>query len=307
MPKRPPRPHIRTTAVSEIANSSKSTKSSEKIVVPIDQISVRSSQPRRYFDADRLEQLTTSIQEFGILEPLLVRANGTGYELIAGERRLRAAQQAGLSDVPIVVHDLTDKQAVQVALMENLQREDLNPVEETEAILDWLCLEFDCDRPSVISLFYTAANAQSRDTDLKKNVFLQIEKIKTLFAELGRFSADSFRTSRLPLLNLPNDVLKTLREGKIQYTKAQAIARVQDKRKRTKLLKEAIAKDLPLSTIRERVDALKPAPNATPERIFKKRWTNLGQQISKSQAWQDEGKQQRISELLDELEHLTQS
>ena len=85
-------------------------------------------QPRRYFDPDRQAQLIKSVQEHGILEPLLVRPLADGlYELVAGERRYRAAQELGLKEVPVVIREFDDKQALQVALIENLQREDLNP------------------------------------------------------------------------------------------------------------------------------------------------------------------------------------
>ena len=92
-------------------------------------------QPRRWFDPEKMAHLVKSIQEHGILEPLLVRPLPNGaLELVAGERRFRAAQEVGLSEIPIVVKELDDRQALQVALLENLQREDLNPIEETEGI-----------------------------------------------------------------------------------------------------------------------------------------------------------------------------
>ncbi|MHC5728871.1 MAG: ParB/RepB/Spo0J family partition protein, partial [Nostoc sp.] len=105
--------------------------------IPISLIKLPASQPRRYFDPQKLEELSRSIQKLGILEPLLVRPLLSGdYELVAGERRLRASQIAGLTEVPVVVHDIDDITTYQVRLVENLQREDLNPLEETEGILE---------------------------------------------------------------------------------------------------------------------------------------------------------------------------
>lgn len=89
-------------------------------------------QPRQVFDEAALAELVQSVRERGVLQPLLLRRNGPGYELIAGERRFRAAQAAGLSDVPAIVMDVSDRDALELALIENLQRADLNLVEEAE-------------------------------------------------------------------------------------------------------------------------------------------------------------------------------
>ncbi|WP_173918110.1 ParB/RepB/Spo0J family partition protein [Halobacillus sp. Marseille-Q1614] len=90
-------------------------------------------QPRKYFTEEALEELANSIKEHGILQPLIVRKSIKGYELIAGERRYRAAKQAGLETVPVIVREMTDNQMMEVALLENLQRENLTPVEEAQA------------------------------------------------------------------------------------------------------------------------------------------------------------------------------
>jgi ParB family chromosome partitioning protein len=89
-------------------------------------------QPRRHFDPAALADLVASIREHGVLQPLLVRQIDSGYQLIAGERRLRAAQEAELADLPVIVMEVSDKDAAEITLIENLQREDLNPIEEAE-------------------------------------------------------------------------------------------------------------------------------------------------------------------------------
>jgi len=106
----------------------------EFIRCPINRVKPDPNQPRRNFDKEALDDLVISIREQGIIQPLIVRRVGDNYELIAGERRWRAAQLAGLKEVPLVIKDVTEGQAFEMALVENIQREDLNPIEEAEAI-----------------------------------------------------------------------------------------------------------------------------------------------------------------------------
>src|SRR4030043_1300440 len=99
----------------------------------IEEIIPNPSQPRKHFDESKLRELAESIWEKGILEPLLVRRADQGYELIVGERRWRAAQKAGLKEVPVVVKEVEGREALEISLIENLQREDLNPIKKAEA------------------------------------------------------------------------------------------------------------------------------------------------------------------------------
>lgn len=103
---------------------------SSTLEIAIDRIAPSPFQPRRTFDEGKIEELAGSIRNQGIIQPLVVRRKNDGYELIAGERRWRAAMKAGLSRVPVVVRQASDHEALQLALVENLQREDLNPIEE---------------------------------------------------------------------------------------------------------------------------------------------------------------------------------
>ena len=100
---------------------------------PIEEIRPHRGQPRKTFSPEKLDELAASIREKGIIQPLVVRSKGDHYELIAGERRWRAAQKAGLREVPVVIQDVSDDTALEMALIENIQREDLNAVEEAEA------------------------------------------------------------------------------------------------------------------------------------------------------------------------------
>jgi ParB family transcriptional regulator, chromosome partitioning protein len=306
--KRAPKPELRNVAAilnrETVAQPDPSAQPSQSI--SLEKVHLPAKQPRRFFDAGKLAQLVESVKEFGILEPLLVRPLENGeYELVAGERRLRAARELGLTEVPIAVHDLDERQALQVALMENLQREDLNPVEETEAVLDLLAIALELDRAEVISILHQAYNAKQRGQELNQNVLIQLEKIESLLSEIGRFNVGTFRSSRLPLLNLPNDILSALRDGEIEYTKAQAIARVKDEEQRTKLLKQAISKNMPLSEIKSRIQTIKPESEQPPEKVAAQRLGEIGKRLQKSDVWSDRKKRDRITKLLDELDRLT--
>lgn len=106
--------------------------------VPLDQITQNPFQPRKSFDKDELASLSASVKEHGILQPLVVRPQGEQYQLIAGERRLRAAQDAGLTSVPVRIVDFNDQQVLEAALVENIQRTDLNPIEKAHGFKDYL-------------------------------------------------------------------------------------------------------------------------------------------------------------------------
>jgi ParB family chromosome partitioning protein len=113
--------------------SSTPTEGESLIEVSIDEIKPNPNQPRKLFDPDGLDQLAASIRASGVLQPVIARKTPHGYELIAGERRWRATRQAGLERIPLIVREATDAESLELALVENLLREDLNPIEEGEA------------------------------------------------------------------------------------------------------------------------------------------------------------------------------
>ncbi|WP_069074072.1 ParB/RepB/Spo0J family partition protein [Nostoc sp. KVJ20] len=281
----------------------KSVESSQTL--SIQQIQLPAKQPRRYFDQEKQAQLIKSIEEHGILEPLLVRplANGN-YELVAGERRYRAAQSIGLSELPVVSKELDDQQALQVALLENLQREDLNPVEETEAILDLLSLTLKISTDEVSSILNRANHAKNRHQQLEENVFLQLQALESILSGLGKFSAESFRTSRLPLLNLPAEILKALREGKIEFTKARAIAQVKNEDQRQALLKLALSKNLSFREIKQKIKELNVREEIPPSTSYVQRYSQIGKQLKKTSVWNDASKRAKLDKLLSQLEEL---
>ena len=105
----------------------------EELMVNINKVEPNKEQPRKNFDEDALLELSESIKQFGVLQPLIVQDRDTYYEIIAGERRWRAAKLAGVKEIPVIVKKLTPQEMVEISLIENIQREDLNPIEEAIA------------------------------------------------------------------------------------------------------------------------------------------------------------------------------
>lgn len=162
--------------------------------VPIDAIVPNPLQPRRHFDAEALQELAESIRRKGVLQPLVVRPADRGYELIAGERRLRAARLAGLVTVPVIVRELADEERLEVALAENLARADLNPVETARALAT-LVEDLGCPKAEVAR-------------------------------RVGRSRASVANAIRL--LELPDDVLEMLERGELSEGHGRALLMCKD-------------------------------------------------------------------------------
>ena len=176
----------------------------------IEEIIPNRSQPRKHFDESKLQELAKSIKEKGILEPLIVRKTDQGYELIVGERRWRAAQKAGLKEVPVVVKEAEGREALEISLIENLQREDLNPIEAAEAFKH-LIEEFKISQE-----------------DLSK----RIGKDRTTIA------------NTLRLLKLPIEIRNQLLQNRITSGHARAILSLESKEKQKELCALIIKKGL---------------------------------------------------------------
>ena len=156
----------------------------------------KSDQPRKYFDTDALETLADSIAQHGLIQPIVVRKSESGfYQIIAGERRFRASKMAGLSEVPVVIVDADELKSAQIALIENIQREDLNPYEEAQAYAS-LMTDFDLTQEQVSE---------------------QVGKSRSAIA------------NTLRLLDLPEDVLEMLKTGDISAGHARALLALKDK------------------------------------------------------------------------------
>lgn len=298
-PRRASRPPAERSRLKNVALFAEE-EASAPATVPLDKITLPSTQPRRYFDPKAMQSLVESVKQDGILQPLLVRPVGDKYELVAGERRYKAAKSAELTEVPVTIRDLTNEQAVQYALTENLQREDLNPVEEVEGILQLLALKLGTDSSAAISLLNKRAKVQR---GLADNVVRPEEQqiVEDVFTAIGRLSPESFRTHRLPLLNLPDDILSALRQGRIEYTKAKEIAKLELESEREKLLEEAIAQNLTLSQIRSQLKAFQPAAE---RESLQSRLEDTYKQVKKSKLWNHPKKRQKLESLLAEMEAL---
>jgi len=215
---------------------------------------------------------------------------------------------AGLTEVPVIVREMNDTITHQVRLVENLQREDLNPLEETEGILELLAIRLELDQEEVTSYLNRMRNVCDRHKDeeneVRHNVMSQTETkvIEELFTSLGKMGWESFVKNRLPLLKLPTDVLKVLRQGKLEYTKAREIAKVKDEQKRQDLIKEAITQNLSLTQIKERIKAAnKLATTVNP--LFE-RYKIALPRLQKSKVWDNPKKQKALEKLLLQIEEL---
>ncbi len=177
--------------------------------LPVDAVTQNPYQPRKRFDDDELESLTASVKEHGVLQPLVVRQTCDGFQLIAGERRLRAAQAAGLAEVPVHVVAFDDQQVFEAALVENIQRSDLNPIEKAQGFRDYLA-KFGVSQ-------------------------------ETLGAKLG---LDRTTVSNLlGLLNLPAEVQDAVRLGQISLGHAKVLKGVPDADQQLALSRETILKN----------------------------------------------------------------
>lgn len=183
---------------------------SNKTELAIKEIRANPYQPRKEFDEASLNELANSIKENGVFQPILVRRSSVGYELVAGERRLRASKLAGLKNIPAIIVDFNDQQMMEISLLENIQRKDLTPIEQANAY-----------NQLIEKLNYTQDQLAKRIGKSRSNV-----------------------TNLLRLLNLPPEVQKLVNNGKLSYGHARALLSLSDEDKMIKLAKESIAQDL---------------------------------------------------------------
>ncbi|MDO9572529.1 MAG: ParB/RepB/Spo0J family partition protein [Candidatus Omnitrophota bacterium] len=181
-------------------------------------------QPREDFDQQSIEELAQSINEKGVIQPLLVRRKGDNYELIAGERRLRAANSLGLKEIPIIVRDVSDQDSLELALIENIQREDLNPIEEAHAYQHLL------DKFQVTQ-----------------------EKIS---AVLGK--ARTTITNTLRLLKLPHEIQQEMKKGRISFAHGRTLLEIDDANQQRRLAQDIISKGLSVRELENLIKTSRP-------------------------------------------------
>lgn len=189
--------------------------------LPIEQIHADKANPRRTFDAAQLEELAASLKQQGVLQPILVRKDGRGYRIIAGERRYRAAVKAGFSELPVLIREASDAEAYELALVENIQRADLNPLEEAEA--------------------YRRLLEERKLT--QEQVADRVGKDRSSVA------------NALRLLGLPNEVKQLVVEGDLDMGHARALLGLGSGREMVVLARQVVADKLTVRETEARVKA----------------------------------------------------
>jgi len=220
---------ISPAAVKNIKTKPQAVISSETAQLPVDKLVPNPGQPRKSFNETELQELAASIKTYGIIQPVIVADTGDGsYIIIAGERRTRAARLAGLSTVPVVIRDYTDQKRMEISLVENVQRTDLNPIEEAAAYKNLM----DFSRFS------------------QDELALRVGKNRSTIA------------NALRLLRLPVEIQKSIEEGSISPGHARALLSVTDIKARDKLFREILAGEL---SVRETEKRASSAANEKPK------------------------------------------
>lgn len=173
--------------------------------IRMSEIEPNKSQPRRHFDENAITTLADSIRQHGLIQPILVRSTGTGYQIVAGERRWRACRMLGMSEIPAVVKEFSDSETAQIALIENIQREDLNPIEEAAAY-----------------------------KELMENYNMTQEELSKAVGKSRSAIANAVR-----LLNMPEKVQELLRKGELSAGQAKAIAAAESEEQMVDLAERA--------------------------------------------------------------------
>ena len=179
-------------------------------MLKINQVEPNREQPRKHFEEDALLELADSIKQYGVLQPLLVRKRKDYYEIIAGERRWRAAKLAGVKEVPVIIKEYTEQQAVEIALIENIQREDLNPIEEAMGY-----------------------------RQLMEEYHFTQDQVANSVGKSRPAIANSLR-----LLNLPEEVIALLQQGDLSFGQGKAILAFEDPEKMVEIAELTVKKGL---------------------------------------------------------------
>ena len=174
--------------------------------ININDIKPNAQQPRKSFDPDKIRELADSLREHGIIQPLVVRKSGEVYEIVAGERRWRAAREAGISQIPCIIREFTDEENMLIAIIENMQREDLNPLEEAEGL-----------------------------NEMMKTYGMTQQEISKSVGKSRPYIANSLR-----LLKLPEDIQGYVTEGKMSAGHARALISVEDEKLRKSLCEKIL-------------------------------------------------------------------
>lgn len=227
--------------------------------VDINEIKPNANQPRRVFDEEKLEELSNSIKEHGLIQPVILRKAEKGYEIVAGERRWRASRKAELKEIPCIIKELTDEQNMLIAIIENMQREDLNPIEEAEGLNQ------------------------------------MIETFGLTQAEVSKSVGKSrpYITNALRLLKLPDEIRNMVSENLLSMGHARALLGIEDEKKQKEIAEYVIKEELSVREIEKLIkndDSKKKKPakrsiekNANIRRVEEDLKTVLGTKVSLKQ------------------------
>lgn len=204
------------------------------LFLDINSISPNSKQPRKNFNEEKIAELAKSIEVHGILQPIMVRRVGSGYEIVAGERRWRAARKAGLKKVPCIVRELTEEQNMLIAIIENMQREDLNPMEEAEAL------------SQMVTTFGLTQEQISKSVGKSR----------------------PYITNALRLLKLPVEIQELVSAGQLSMGHARAIIGIEDRKIQLELARYAAKEEI---SVREMEKLSKVNNSKTKAKPLKKR------------------------------------
>ena len=232
--------------------------SSQIVKIPLSQLKAWANQPRTYFPPEHIQQLAQSIKRQGLTYPLIIRSISNGYEVIVGECRFQACQLADYDPVECVIEDLNDAQALELALSENLERKDLNPVEILNSLLSLLSSRLNLDEQHICSFLYE----MKRDWESSKNKLGDIDipddksphqkLVNDTFNQYG-YNWYSYTCNQLKLRKLPDEIYRAIASGRIEYSKGLKFKSIKDPITRTQLLEQAIHEGWSQRTITEKI------------------------------------------------------
>ena len=288
------------------------------IKIPLSQLKAWVNQPRTYFPPEHIQQLALSIKRQGLTYPLIIRPISHGYEVIVGECRLQACQLADYDPVECVIEDLNDAQALELALSENLERKDLNPVEILNSLLSLLSSRLNLDEQNICSFLYEMKREWESSKNKLGDIDIPDEKnphqklVNDTFNQYG-YHWYSFTCNQLKLRNLPDVIYSAIADGRIEYSKGLKFKSIKDPITQTQLLEQAIREGWSQRTITEKIKEVlgaKKLNNEEKQENPASRIQGLTNRLKKGKLWKSnpkawkkvETKIKHLETLLEELE-----
>lgn len=273
--------------------------------IALDRIVQSPFQPRQFFAKESIESLAQGFKQHGFRGAVNVRAKDDGtYELVAGERRWRAAQKAQLKQVRCIVDTYTDEEALEFALMENLQREDLSKLEETEGILNFIAVKLGIVYEDAVRIIRTEGHPDkaARSDVAPSEELSKIEAVLSLF-DIG---LQTFRTKNLRTLSLPDNIKSAHLEKNLSYSSALELSKVKNDSERQALLEKALKENMSFRAIKEHVKKVANGDTQSSNKndALVKRFNGIAKRVKSKSSAIKVAKAKRIEKLLSELEAL---